>query len=101
VLDVAVDIRHQSPTYGQHLSVELSESNMEMLYIPEGFAHGFLTLQDNTIFCYKCSNLYHKTSEDCLIWNDPDLAINWNTIDPIVSAKDKEGKAFRGFKSLF
>jgi dTDP-4-dehydrorhamnose 3,5-epimerase len=101
VLDVAVDIRPQSPTYGKHVSVELNEENKLLFYIPEGFAHGFLTLQPDTIFSYKCSNIYHKASEDCLKWDDPDLAINWNTTHPLVSGKDQEGKAFSSFQSLF
>jgi dTDP-4-dehydrorhamnose 3,5-epimerase len=101
VLDVAVDIRKNSPTYGRYWAIELSEENQLSFYIPEGFAHGFLTLQPNTIFSYKCSRLYNKNSEDCLLWNDPDLAISWNTTDPIVSDKDKEGKPFRKLQSLF
>ena len=100
-LDVAVDIRKNSPTYGRYWAIELSEENQLSFYIPEGFAHGFLTLQPNTIFSYKCSRLYNKNSEDCLLWNDPDLAISWNTTDPIVSDKDKEGKPFRKLQSLF
>ena len=62
VLDVAVDIRHKSPTYGHHFSIELNEENKTMFYIPSGFAHGFLTLQDNTVFAYKCTNYYNKES---------------------------------------
>jgi dTDP-4-dehydrorhamnose 3,5-epimerase len=101
VLDVAVDIRKKSPTYGKHVAIELSEENQLFFYIPEGFAHGFLTLEPDTIFSYKCSRLYNKNSEDCLLWNDPYLAISWNTTDPIVSEKDKEGKPFRKLQSLF
>jgi dTDP-4-dehydrorhamnose 3,5-epimerase len=101
VLDVAVDLRKNSSSYGRHFAIELNESNKLMLYIPEGFAHGFLTLKDQTIFSYKCSNLYDKSSEDCLLWNDPDLAINWNTANPVLSEKDLKGKAFRAYSSLF
>ena len=89
VLDVAVDIRKNSSTYGKHVAVELSETNKKTLYIPEGFAHGFLTLADNTIFSYKCSNYYNKPSEGALLWNDQDLAINWGITTPILSEKDK------------
>ncbi len=101
VLDVAVDIRKDSPTYGQHFSVELTADNKISFLIPAGFAHGFLTLQDNTIFSYKCSALYNKDSEGCLLWNDPSLAIHWNTENPALSEKDLTGSAFRGFNSLF
>jgi dTDP-4-dehydrorhamnose 3,5-epimerase len=101
VLDVVVDIRKNSPTYGKHYAVELTEENFLMLYIPVGFAHGFATLEDNTIFAYKCSNFYNKESEDTILWNDPDLKINWNVQNPILSEKDKNGKLFRDFISLF
>ncbi|HEV7231783.1 MAG TPA: dTDP-4-dehydrorhamnose 3,5-epimerase [Bacteroidia bacterium] len=101
VNDVALDLRKNSPTYGKHFSVELTATNMLQLFIPEGFAHGFETLEDNTIFSYKCSSLYHKASEDCILWNDPHLAISWKTEHPVLSEKDRQGKAFQGFNSLF
>ncbi len=101
VLDVAVDIRKDSPTYGQNVTIELTAENKTMFLIPEGFAHGFLTLADNTIFSYKCAGYYNKAAEDCLKWDDPDLGINWGITDPILSEKDKQGKAFNGFASLF
>lgn len=101
VLDIAVDIRKNSPTYGKHISIELSEKNKTMFYIPEGFAHGFLTLEDNTIFSYKCTNFYNKESEGCILWNDPELNINWNVNNPIISDKDKVGTLFKDFKSNF
>lgn len=101
VLDVTVDIRKNSPTYGENVSIKLSEQNKKMLYIPEGFAHGFLTLEDNTIFSYKCSNFYNKASEDSLVWNDPNLDIDWKIDRPILSEKDKISKMFNEFKSLF
>lgn len=101
VLDVVVDIRKKSATYGKHYSVELTEENKLMFYIPEGFAHGFLTLRDNTIFSYKCTNFYNKASEDTILWNDKDLGINWGVDLPIMSAKDLEGKQFSSFISLF
>jgi dTDP-4-dehydrorhamnose 3,5-epimerase len=72
-----------------------------MLYIPIGFAHGFATLEDNAIFAYKCSNFYNKESEDTILWNDPDLNINWNFKNPILSEKDKNGKLFCDFISPF
>ncbi|MEW6773325.1 MAG: dTDP-4-dehydrorhamnose 3,5-epimerase [Bacteroidota bacterium] len=101
VLDVAVDIRKNSPTYGKSFSIELNEENFLMLYIPVGFAHGFATLEDNTIFAYKCSNFYNKASEETILWNDEDLNIQWNISNPILSEKDKLGKKFCNFMSPF
>ncbi len=101
VLDVAVDIRKGSPTYGKHVAAELTEENKTMMYIPEGFAHGFLTLRDNTIFSYKCTNFYNKASEDSIKWNDPEIGIKWNFENPLLSEKDISGKDFKDFKSLF
>lgn len=89
VLDVVVDIRKTSATYGQHFAVELTEENMLQFWIPPGFAHGFATLKDNTIFEYKCTNFYNKASEGGIIWNDPELNINWGIENPIVSDKDQ------------
>jgi dTDP-4-dehydrorhamnose 3,5-epimerase len=101
VLDIAVDIRKNSPTYGQHISIELTEENKTMFYIPPGFAHGFLTLRDNTIFSYKCTNLYNKASEGTVLWNDSDLQIDWNIQNPILSEKDLMGTPFKEFNSPF
>ena len=101
VLDVAVDIRRNSKTYGQHVAVVLSEENKKMMYIPEGFAHGFLTLEDNTIFSYKCTNFYNPQLESSLLWNDPDLNINWGVENPTLTEKDKKAQLFRSFKSNF
>ncbi len=101
VLDVAVDIRKNSETYGQHVTIELNEENKTMFYIPPGFAHGFLTLRDNTIFSYKCTNVYHKPSEGCILWNDSDLNIHWNVSHPLLSEKDLEGTPFKEFVSPF
>jgi dTDP-4-dehydrorhamnose 3,5-epimerase len=90
VIDVAVDIRPDSPTYGKHMKILLSDENNISFLIPKGFAHGFITLEDNTIFSYKCSNVYNKESEGGIIWNDPTLDIDWliNDEDIIISDKD-------------
>jgi len=101
VYDVVVDIRKDSPTYGQSFGIELTEENFLMLYVPVGFAHGFATLQDNTIFAYKCSAFYNKASEDTILWNDPTLNIDWKVQNPILSEKDKQGKLFQHFQSPF
>ena len=101
VLDVVVDIRKNSTTYGQYVMEELNEFNHHQLYIPVGMAHGFLALEDHTIFRYKCSNFYNKESEDSLLWNDKDLNINWPKIKPILSEKDKNAKKFSSFVSPF
>lgn len=101
VLDIAVDIRTSSPTYGQHVKLLLSAENKKQLYIPEGFAHGFVALEDDTIFSYKCSNLYHAASEASLLWNDPDLAIDWEVAASILAEKDAEAEKFATFKSPF
>ena len=101
VLDVAVDIRKDSPTYGKHVSVELTGENKTMFFIPSGFAHGFLTLKDNTVFSYKCTNVYHKGSEGTILWNDKYLGINWNMEEPVLSGKDLSGVTFNSFISPF
>ena len=101
VLDVAVDIRKDSPTYGEYIMVHLNEDNKRMFWIPPGFAHGFLTLEDNTIFSYKCTGKYNKESEGSLRWDDKDLNIDWNTQHPIVSDKDQEAPDFKNFKTQF
>jgi len=101
VLDVALDIRKTSKTFGKHFKLILSEQNKTMLYLPIGFAHGFLTLEDNTIFSYKCTNFYHKDSECSLRWNDSTLNINWGIESPILSEKDKSAQLFNQFNSPF
>ena len=101
VLDVAVDIRLDSPTYGKYESVLLSGENKTQFWIPPGFAHGFITLENNTIFCYKCTALYSKESEGSILWRDPHLKINWKTNEPLVSIKDEEAQLFENFKSPF
>ena len=101
VLDVAVDLRNNSSTYGKHYSIVLSDKNFKSFYIPKGFAHGFVALEDNTIFSYKCSDIYNKEFEGCLLWNDKDLGIDWNVNNPIISSKDMQGQHFKDFKSKF
>lgn len=101
VLDVVLDIRKKSSTFGQHFSIELSEQNKTMLWVPEGFAHGFSTLQNDTIFSYKCTNYYNKESEGCILWNDSSLAIDWKTENPTLSEKDKMGVLFNNLISPF
>ncbi|MEJ6583741.1 MAG: dTDP-4-dehydrorhamnose 3,5-epimerase [Crocinitomicaceae bacterium] len=100
-LDVAVDIRKNSKTYGKHFSVELSESNNKQLFIPPGFAHGFLALEQNTIFAYKCTNYYAPNHEATIRWNDPILKINWEGEKCLVSEKDDIGEYFSKFASDF
>jgi dTDP-4-dehydrorhamnose 3,5-epimerase len=103
VLDVAVDIRKGSPTYGEHFSIELSADNKRMFWIPAGFLHGFATLQNNTIFTYKVNNYYDKASEVGVIWNDPTLAIDWSIVpaDVLLSPKDELLPDFKSFNSPF
>jgi dTDP-4-dehydrorhamnose 3,5-epimerase len=98
VLDVAVDIRKNSKTFGQFQSVELSSDNKRQFWIPPGFAHGFLTLEDNTLFSYKCTNFYSPEHEKTIKWNDLILAIDWQNIsNPILSEKDELGQSFIEF----
>src|SRR5574344_1183333 len=101
VLDVAVDIRKGSPTYGKYHSVELDAESKRMFYIPEGFAHGFLTLEENTIFAYKCTNYYNKESEGSLLWCDEEIGIKWDVENPILSDKDKIAPLLKDFNSPF
>lgn len=105
VLDVAVDARKSSPTYGQHFSIELSGDNHKQLWVPPGFLHGFLTLEDETIFTYKVTNYYDKDSEVGVMWNDADLQINWSADlaeeDLLLSDKDLILPSFSDFSSPF
>jgi len=101
VIDVAVDIRKDSITYGQYFSIELSEKNNKVFWIPAGFAHGFVALEDDTIFSYKCTEVYNKKSEESLLWNDTQLNINWGETNPLVSNRDMNAKRFKDFKSQF
>ena len=97
VRDVVVDLRENSPTFGNHLMVELSEQNRQVLFIPKGFAHGFLALENQTVFQYKCDAYYHPASERGIIYNDPDLQIDWGIADErlILSEKDRHLPRFK------
>lgn len=99
-LDVAVDIRPESPSYGKHISVKLSADIPELFWIPVGFAHGFLSLEDNTTFLYKCTNTYMPSHESGIIWNDPTLKIDWGIQQPIVSEKDLVLPGFRNLNEI-
>jgi dTDP-4-dehydrorhamnose 3,5-epimerase len=95
VFDVAVDLRNDSPTYGKWEGVKLSEDNKKQFYVPEGFAHGFLVLSDEAEFTYKCTNFYDAEDEGGILWNDPDIGIDWpikNINDVVLSEKDKNWK---------
>ena len=101
VIDVAVDLRFGSPTFGQHLALELSEKNHTQIFIPPGFAHGFAVLSDDAIFQYKCSEFYSKEHERAIRYDDPDLKINWGIEHPIVSEKDRSAKFFKEIEKDF
>jgi dTDP-4-dehydrorhamnose 3,5-epimerase len=96
VLDVAVDIRKSSPTFGQHVLIELSSENKRQLWVPEGFAHGFLVMSDTAEFLYKTTDYYAPAFERCILWNDNDLAIKWPLVGALkLSIKDQSGASFR------
>lgn len=101
VLDVAVDIRRSSPTFGKWIAVEISAENKKQMLIPPGFAHGFLTLADDTIFAYKCTNYYNKNAERSIRWNDPEIGIEWKAINPALSAKDMDAPLLADSAELF
>ena len=96
VLDVAVDLRKSSPTFGKCIEVELSEDNKKQLFIPRGFAHGFLVLSEEAVFSYKVDNIYSPRHEASIVWNDPQIGVDWNFNENelLLSPKDKEGKLF-------
>lgn len=101
IYDVVVDVRKDSPTYGQSYGVELNGSNNLLFFIPQGFAHGFCCLEDQTIVQYKCSDYYDKDSEMGILWNDTALGIDWPTNNPVVSDKDKAHPVLADFNSPF
>lgn len=103
VLDVAVDIRKGSPTFGKHVAVELTEENHRQFFVPRGFAHGFAVLSDEAVFQYKCDNFYCKESEGAVAWNDPELAIDWRipAEKVLLSEKDKLNKNIAEADYLF
>ena len=98
IFDVALDCRKNSKTFGKYFSIILSENENISLYIPEGFAHGFCSLSDNTIMHYKCTNYRNKRSETGIIWNDYEINIKWPIKNPILSRKDKSNISFKNFK---
>ena len=100
-LDVVVDIRKNSATYGKHFSIELTPENNKQLWIPPGFAHGFISLEEDTIFAYKCTEYYAPQSEMTIKWNDKNLNIDWGMKPLLVSEKDELGLDFCNFVSLF
>ena len=103
VLDVAVDIRKGSPTFGKHVAVELTEENHRQFFIPRGFAHGFAVLSETAIFTYKCDNLYHPEAEGGIIYNDPTLNIDWRipTDKVLISEKDTKHPFFKDLEKIF
>lgn len=101
VIDIVVDIRSNSITYGKTFAIELSQENGKQLWIPEGFAHGFVSLEKNSLLNYKCTNYYNQPSEDAIYWKSNNLAINWGVENPIVSDKDQIAKDFSTFVSPF
>lgn len=101
VLDVAVDLRHDSPTYKQWVAVELSEENKKQLLIPRGFGHGFVTLTDHVEFLYKADNYYAPEADGGIRWNDPDIAVDWGIEEPILSEKDTKNPFLKDLEPVF
>ena len=101
VLDVAVDLRKGSPTYMQWEAVELSAENKKQLFIPRGFGHGFLTLTEDVEFVYKTDNYYNYESDRSIIWNDPDIGVDWGTENPVLSEKDSSAPRLRNSDCSF
>lgn len=101
VLDVAVDLRHDSPTYRQWVGVELSEANKKQFLIPRGFGHGFVTLTDEVEFLYKADNYYAPEADGGIRWNDPDIGVAWNVTDPILSDKDQKNPFLKDIEPVF
>lgn len=100
VLDVAVDVRHGSPTFGRHVAVELDDENRRQLWVPRGFAHGFVVLSDTADFSYKCDNNYSPKDEIVVRWNDPELAIAWGIDNPSLSARDSTAPLLKDIARL-
>jgi dTDP-4-dehydrorhamnose 3,5-epimerase len=100
VLDVAVDVRLGSPNFGRHVAVELSEENRRQVWVPRGFAHGFVVLSETADFFYKCDDLYSPKDEISVCWNDPDIGINWGVPKPSLSAKDAAAPLLADVKNL-
>src|ERR1700749_256533 len=100
VLDVAVDVRVGSPTFGRHVSVELSDENRRQLWVPRGFAHGFAVLSDSADFAYKCDNLYSPKDEIVVRWNDPEIGINWRVENPSLSERDAGAPLLKDIPNL-
>jgi dTDP-4-dehydrorhamnose 3,5-epimerase len=100
-IDIAVDIRYGSPTYGQYYQIELSGENHKQLWIPPGFAHGFSVISEEAMFMYKCSNFYNKASERTIIFNDKDINVDWKIGNPIISEKDLNGIPFSEIEKDF
>ena len=101
VLDVAVDLRHESPTYKQWVAVELSAENKKQLLIPRGFGHGFVTLTDEVEFLYKADNYYAPEADGGIRWNDPEIGVDWGVKDPILSAKDEKNPLLKDVGIIF
>lgn len=101
VLDVAVDIRKDSPTYGRHEAIKLNAGEPTLLYIPPGMAHGFQVLSENCLFLYKCTSFFHKEAERGILWNDPAFEIPWENIPVVLSEKDQQHPLFRDYESPF
>ena len=99
IYDVAVDIRVKSPTYGKWLGVTLSDKNHKQLYVPEGFAHGFCVISDYAIVHYKCTDFFDPEDNNGIIWNDPDIGIDWPTNNPIVSPRDEQLTKFKEYRT--
>ena len=98
IFDVAVDLRQDSPTYGEWFGVVLSAENNKQMYVPEGFAHGFVVLSTSADVVYKCTTVYEPSQDKCLMWNDPDIGIKWPIDEPVVSDKDRNGQRFKNLK---
>ncbi|MCC6600425.1 MAG: dTDP-4-dehydrorhamnose 3,5-epimerase [Crocinitomicaceae bacterium] len=101
VLDMVVDLRRSKQTFGKTFSIVLSGENKIQLFIPEGFAHGFLVLEDHSVFSYKCSKYYSREHDRTMLWNDSELSIDWGIVNPIVSEKDQNALPFSACKEIF